>query len=63
MRFGTKNYSAGGFYDELIDAEGNARPHARLLAEYFSEMQPQELVERQHAVDSTIVDMGISFTI
>jgi len=63
MRFGTRNYSAKGFYDELIDAEGNARPHARLLAEYFSEMQPQELVERQHAVDSTIVDMGISFTI
>ncbi len=63
MRFGTKNYSAKGFYDELIDAEGNARPHARLLADYFSEMQPHELIERQRAVDSTIVDMGISFTI
>ena len=63
MRFGTKNYSAEGFYDELIGADGNARPHAQLLADYFSEMQPQELIDRQHAVDSTIVDMGISFTI
>ena len=63
MKLHSTDYSAGNFHDELIDTEGNARPHARLLAEYFSEMQPQELVERQRAVDSTIVDMGISFTI
>ncbi|MGB5258755.1 MAG: circularly permuted type 2 ATP-grasp protein, partial [Woeseiaceae bacterium] len=63
MRFGTKTYSAEGFYDELIGPDGSARPHARLLAEYFSEMPPQELIERQRAVDSTIVDLGISFTI
>ena len=63
MRFGTKTYSAAGFYDELIDTDGNARPHARLLAEYFSELPPGELIERQRAVDSTIEDMGISFTI
>ena len=63
MKFGSKNYSAGGFFDELIDADGNARPHARRLAEYFSAMQPQELVERQRAADKTIADMGISFTI
>lgn len=63
MRFGNTSYSAQGFYDELIDEHGDARPHARLLAEYFSEMQPQELIERQRAVDSTIVDMGICFTI
>ncbi|MBT8089836.1 MAG: circularly permuted type 2 ATP-grasp protein [Gammaproteobacteria bacterium] len=63
MKFGSKSYSADGFHDELIAANGNARPHARLLAEYFSAMQPDELLERQRAVDSTIVDMGISFTI
>ena len=63
MRFGTKTYSAEGFYDELIDADGAGRPHARLLAEYFSELPPGELIERQRAVDSTIEDMGISFTI
>ncbi|MGB5333235.1 MAG: circularly permuted type 2 ATP-grasp protein [Woeseiaceae bacterium] len=63
MKFGSKTYSADGFHDELIDANGNARPHASLLVDYFSAMQPSELVERQRAVDSTIVDMGISFTI
>ncbi len=63
MHFGEKKYSAGDFYDELIAADGSARPHARQLAEYFSEMPAAELLERQRAVDSTIVDMGISFTI
>jgi len=63
MKFGSVTYSSGQFYDELIVADGTPRSHARQLVEYFSAMQPQELVDRQRAVDSTIVDMGISFTI
>ncbi|MBT8092323.1 MAG: circularly permuted type 2 ATP-grasp protein [Gammaproteobacteria bacterium] len=63
MRFGTTTYSAAGFYDELIDADGNARSHGRQLVDYFSAMTPGQLAERQRAVDRTIVDMGISFTI
>jgi uncharacterized circularly permuted ATP-grasp superfamily protein len=63
MKLASTEYSAGKFYDELIDADGSPRPHAAQLAEYFSAMQPEELIERQRAVDSTIVDMGISFTI
>ena len=63
MRFDNSSYSAGRFYDELVDADGNARPHAARLVEYFSTMNPKELVARQRAVDKTIVDMGISFTI
>jgi len=63
MQFGATKYSAGKLFDELVDASGAARPHARRLVDYFSGMQPDELMARQHAVDSTIVDMGISFTI
>lgn len=63
MQFGSKTYTADGFFDELIQADGSARPHASLLADYFSAMAPEELLQRQRAVDSTIVDMGISFTI
>jgi len=63
MRFDGSNYDAGRFYDELVDADGSARPHAAKLVEYFSTMHPKELVARQRAVDRTIVDMGISFTI
>ncbi len=63
MQFGHTRYSADDFYDELIDKNGEPRRHARELVEYFSAMEPGELIERQRAVDSTIVDMGISFTI
>ncbi|MEO0996824.1 MAG: circularly permuted type 2 ATP-grasp protein, partial [Pseudomonadota bacterium] len=63
MRLGSKDYSPGRFYDELIDADGTPRPHAAGLAEYFSAMQPDELGARQRAVDKTIGDMGISFTV
>jgi uncharacterized circularly permuted ATP-grasp superfamily protein len=63
MRLGPNTYSAGHFYDELIDRDGSARSHAARLADYFSAMQPDELAGRQRAVDKTIVDMGISFTI
>ena len=63
MRFGSKQYSAAGYFDELIQEDGSARPHARELVDYFSGMDAGELLDRQRAVDSTIVDMGISFTI
>ncbi|MDX1515466.1 MAG: circularly permuted type 2 ATP-grasp protein [Woeseiaceae bacterium] len=63
MRFGSAQYTAEGLYDELIQSDGTPRGHARELAEYFSAMRPEELAERQRAVDRTIVDMGISFTI
>lgn len=63
MTIDAKTYSAGKFYDELIAPDGSGRPHAVRLAEYFGAMQAEELIARQRAVDSTIVDMGISFTI
>jgi uncharacterized circularly permuted ATP-grasp superfamily protein len=59
----SRNYSAAGFCDELVDETGAPRPHARQLLDYFLSMDPQELVDRQHAVNRTIADMGISFTI
>lgn len=63
MQIGSSNYNPGGFYDELILPDGRPREHARSLAEYFTALGVDELVRRQLAADSTIVDMGISFTI
>lgn len=63
MSFSAKTYQTGNFYDELVDADGQARPHASSLVDYFSAMDPQELIDRQYAVNRTIEDMGISFTI
>lgn len=63
MSFDPARYPNDRFYDELIGADGGPRPHAAQLIEYFSAMSNQDLVDRQHAVNSTIADMGISFTI
>jgi uncharacterized circularly permuted ATP-grasp superfamily protein len=63
MRIGPDNYDVQGFYDELVDDSGQPRAHAAPLIDYFGTMGPQELVERQHAANRTIVDMGISFTV
>jgi uncharacterized circularly permuted ATP-grasp superfamily protein len=63
MDFDGKPYASGRFFDELIGSEGAPRAHARRLAEYFGAMSLEEMQHRQHAADSTIADMGISFTI
>ena len=63
MQFAGKPYAVGDYYDELIRNDGAPRSHARELVDYFAAMDADDLLRRQHAVDSTIVDMGISFTI
>ncbi len=63
MRSDGSSYPTGRYFDELIDTDGKPRPHAAELVEYFSTMHRKELLARQRAVDKTIVDMGISFTI
>ncbi|MEM8547324.1 MAG: circularly permuted type 2 ATP-grasp protein, partial [Pseudomonadota bacterium] len=56
-------YSPGQYYDELVAADGTGHSHAQGLVRYFAAMDRDELVNRQHAVNRTIADMGISFTI
>ena len=58
-----ENYDAAGFYDELAGQDGAAREHARGVVEYFAGLSDDALAARQRAVDSTIGDMGISFTV
>ena len=57
------DYDAAGFYDELTVPGGTCRDHARGVVEYFSSLGGDALAARQRAVDSTIADMGISFTV
>ncbi len=63
MTIKSEPYDASAFHDELFDRDGSARPHAAALVDYFERMTPDELQERQRAVERTIMDMGISFTI
>ncbi len=52
-----------GFYDELISSPGNARQPARQLANYLASLTEEEIQSRKLAAESTIKDMGVSFTV
>ncbi|MEL7536639.1 MAG: circularly permuted type 2 ATP-grasp protein [Pseudomonadota bacterium] len=63
MRDSDARDAAGGSYDELIADDGSPRDHARRLLDFFASMPAAELAASQLAVDRTIADMGISFTV
>ncbi len=63
MKLDFSHYRSDGFYDELIDANGQPRPWAKPLIDYVSRLDAAELNERRAAVDAAIMTMGITFTV
>jgi uncharacterized circularly permuted ATP-grasp superfamily protein len=63
MGINWKNYQTNGFFDELIDSQGEARTHGRQLAEFFANLSGQELKQAKAVADMAIKEMGISFTV
>jgi len=63
MTISWKNYPVNGFYDELIDFDGNPRAGAGLLLRHLDGMTEEELQERKAAADAAILGMGITFTV
>jgi len=56
-------YDPGDFYDELIDAGGQARTGARLLVDKIESMPPGDLAMRQKAAEALLLKMGITFNV
>tara|TARA_R110001599_G_scaffold353231_1_gene591022 strand:- start:100798 stop:102303 length:1506 start_codon:yes stop_codon:yes gene_type:complete len=56
-------YDPAGFYDEIIAANGKARPASRSLVEFIGKQTMKHLVSRQQAADLAIQEMGVSFTV
>ncbi|QDT58339.1 hypothetical protein SV7mr_08290 [Stieleria bergensis] len=56
-------YSTDAFYDELVEANGVARPDAEQLIRLFQEMPDGELSRRQQAIERLLYHMGITFTV
>ena len=63
MSMNWDDYSAGGFYDELISPAGNARQSARRLLRYLKSLSSEEIEQRKQAVEATIREMGVTFTV
>lgn len=58
-----KNYNTSGIFDELMSSPGNARKPARKLVSYLRGLDVQEFASHQMAAESTIKEMGVSFTV
>ena len=56
-------YDPEDFYDELIDADGNPRPGARLLVEKIESLPEGDLAFRQKAAEALLLKMGITFNV
>ena len=63
MEIDWKAYQTKGFFDELIDSEGQVRSHGKQLAQFFSNLSAEELNKAKSVADLAIKEMGISFTV
>ena len=58
-----KNYPVAAAFDELIDANGQPRSHARRLVNRFAALGQDQMADYVEAADVCIREMGISFTV
>ena len=63
MKFATAEYQSNIAFDELLDAKLDPRSVAQPLFDYLNSIDKVELNARCQAVDSTIMAMGITFTV
>ncbi len=56
-------YQLDPAYDEMFDAQGNARPHYAALFKRLQELPLDELRFRQQAADLSFLHQGITFTV
>lgn len=61
MQFG--QYQSDGFYDEMFDAQGMARPEARLLLETVESLEEGQLQRCQRAAERLLLQLGITFNV
>ncbi len=61
MRF--SSYGTEGFYDEMFEAGGEARAHARLLLETVESLSDGQLLRYKHAAERLLLQMGITFNV
>lgn len=56
-------YDTAGFYDEIFVAGGQPRPGCRLLVERIEDLSAGELLGRQRAAETALLNLGITFNV
>lgn len=57
------HYGSPSIFDELISADGSARPAAQIIVDYLDQLSPEELSSRKQMAEATIRELGVSFTV
>jgi uncharacterized circularly permuted ATP-grasp superfamily protein len=57
------HYDPGGFFDEMFSADGEVRPHYRLLLERASGMSVEDFNRKRLIAEKSYLNQGITFTV
>lgn len=63
MAFTFDQYQTEGFFDEMFEADGKVRPHYEYFKQQIENLPKGELLQRQHAAERTLMQMGITFNV
>ena len=58
-----EGYDTGGFYDEMLEADGSLRGGAALLAQRIEALPAGELLEHRRASEKALLQLGITFNV
>ena len=56
-------YDTGGFYDEMLEADGSPRSGSALLAQRVASLLEGELLQHQRAAEKAMLQLGITFNV
>ena len=56
-------YDTGKFYDEMLAADGQVRPHYRHSLKHFGAITPEEFDAKRSAVDLSFLRQGVTFNV
>ena len=58
-----QQYDTGGFYDEMLEANGQVRPHYQHFLKHFGTVTPEEFDAKRSAVDLSLLRQGVTFNV
>ena len=57
------SYQTDGFFDEMFERDGEARPHVQLLLETIESLSDGHLLRYKHAAERLLLQLGITFNV
>ena len=58
-----RGYNHDSFFDEMLDLDGNVRPHYKHFFSLFQGLGPEEFAEKRHSIDLAFLRQGITFNV